>query len=64
MDAAPRSRVRRALPLVLLVALAAGIAAVALAGCGAPAPPRAQVAPPLVVHLAAQVERGGEGGVH
>ena len=36
VDAAPRSRARRALPLVVLLALAAGLAAVALAGCGAP----------------------------
>ncbi len=53
VDAEPRSRARRALPIVLLVALAAGIAAVALAGCGAPAVSRA---PPFAPHVAA-VER-------
>jgi hypothetical protein len=40
VDAEPRSRARRALAVVLLAALAAGIAVVALAGCGAPSVPR------------------------
>src|SRR5512133_2723851 len=46
VDAEPRSLVRRGLPLLLAVLLAVGIAAVALAGCGArggPRPPAAVV---------------------